>query len=1686
MASVASASSSAPLRDVSNKLPMSIEDTYQKKTQLEHILLRPDTYVGSIERTRQECWVFDGGRKFTSRTIEFVPGLYKIFDEILVNAADNKQRDPSMSLIDVEINPDTGRISVWNDGHGIPIQIHKKEGCYVPELIFGHLLTSSNYNDTQKKTTGGRNGYGAKLANIFSKEFVVETADGVQIYKQVFKNNMSVIGKPQIRDNPKGKEYTKISFLPDFARFGMDALEADTVSLLAKRVYDMAGVSDRSLRVKLNGERIKVSSFKDYVQMYLPDEDPLVPSERPVFHNRINNRWEIVVTQSDGHFEQVSFVNAICTRKGGAHVKHIADQIASKLLVAANKGRGKSKILREAHCKNQLWVFLNCLIENPAFDSQTKDTLTTRVSSFGSTCEVPDSMLKAIVKSPIMDAITRFANFKASAELKKSDGRKKSKLSGIAKLDDANWAGTKKSQQCTLILTEGDSAKSMAVSGISVIPNGRDQYGIFPLRGKLLNVREASSSVVAKNAEISALKQILGLKQGTQYTDTSSLRYGHIMIMTDQDHDGSHIKGLIINFLDASWPSLLRIPSFLVEFVTPIVKVTKGSTEICFFTLQEYMDWRAANQEVKGWTIKYYKGLGTSSNKEAKDYFSKLENHQIDFLYESELDSEAIAMAFTKSKADARKSWLTDYYDPNVYVDHSQPTLSYRDFIYKELIHFSMADVQRSIPSVVDGFKPGHRKILFSCFKRNLVKEIKVAQLSGYVAEHSAYHHGENSLASTIVGMAQNFVGSNNISLLMPNGQFGTRLQGGKDAASARYIFTQLSKLARLVFPVYDDPLLKYQEDDGQSIEPVWYMPVVPMILVNGCDGIGTGWSTFIPSYNPRDLVSNILRKLDGEEFSPMVPWFKNFKGDVIPKGEGKFEIAGLVHQLDNNTIEILELPIRKWTQDYKEWLESITVGAVVEKSEKDKKEKKGLDFQIEEFFEHHTENSVRFLIKLDDSNMAKMHAAHGGDLHKAFKLSTTISLTNMHALEHTSGRVVRYESPLEILEDFYHLRLNFYEKRKTFLFNKLSDELEKLENRVRFVRAVISGEIVVSNRKKLDLLMELKAAGYRMFLKNTSEEDESENSDMEDSTGTTPTAAQQMAKLSSGYDYLLSTKLWNLTSEKIDELLRQHQVKKDELNELLSTSEQDMWRKDLQTLLEGVDDVDNMERLVMSHTPSAKGKGRHGKKGRLAKLIQEATPLSASKGGSSSGMHRLGSKLSRMADMMQLDPSKAGPSSISSGLFSSSIAGSANSSNPFAASSLDKWATLGKKLESVSPAKPAVQAKPAAAGKRVKASSNGGKKGPSRPAATAAKKSKKKKSILDSTDSEAESDFGSDSDSEFDVDEFAPTTVSARNLPSRSARVAASKSLVSAMKEESESESGDGSDEEDAAMSDASEDYVPSAIKSSRPPVLDKKKRLSSEAESDSDSVPPPQKRQKAPALSKKKGAAPLKTVSSVDLTMSDSSDDDDLFGGASSARNSSFDFLESDKPAPAKKRTFGAGSTGGKKSRQKMIMTSSDEDSYATSDQENVSPPKATGSSSSSSLVPGKRGKAGKAGKTASAASAAVAKGKVGKAGKRGKQGVSSTLTARGKTGKAASKKKVSKNISLVETSDEDFSASDDDAPVVVSSRPARATARVAASKVKSYKMDVDSDSEEEEEEQDGSSSEDMAEDSDSSFGL
>jgi len=1567
-----------------------IEETYKKLSQREHVLHRPNMYIGEIKKTLEEMWVFEND-KMTKRMVEYSPAFLKIFDEVLTNALDHSNRDTTVDKIRVDYDITTGEISVLNNGSGVPVVVHKEHNLYVPELIFGHLLSGSNYDDSQQRIGAGVNGLGVKLGNIYSKRFVVETIDSETGLKfiQEFSENMETRSKPKVT-KASGKSYTKITFLPDYARFHMSGLENDTTLLINKRVYDCIACTNKTVNVFLNGERLRGKGLVDYSNYFF--EKDQVKSYYDTFTQRVGKNelvWEWIVVPSD-HFEQVSFVNGNSTYQGGKHVDHIVYQITSKIKTLLETKK-KLKDVKPAIIKERFFLFLRSTIINPQFSSQTKEMLTTQVKDFGCRIEVSDKFIDKLWKSPIVEDIIEFCKMKETMDLAKTtDGKKKNKIY-VPKLEDALWAGTAKSDQCTLILTEGLSAMTFALWGRSIV--GPDRWGVFPMKGKVLNIRDATVSQLMNNEEINNLKQIIGLKQGVDYKNTKDLRYGKVMILTDadclvgdtplllknnknlidiktiddltqewlkieddkftgvlsdyeiwsdkgwtrikriikkktskkiyrivthtgsidvtEDHpllsinkeeimakdvklddlllhdfplfmenklditddlhnlkkkemnkiasnakiqyydyksknnlitelisiknksyyelntpvdispneayvmgffqtdgscgiykwkynykqknrpkaydinrtsyswhisnddiekliksknilsnlydlefkiiedktsekkgydkhykliinggiktkhivekyrnlfydnnklkkipscilnaprnireqflqgiydgdgdrkgfdkngtrridingkigtqglfylyksmgyevsvnnrndkpniytliftkghqqsnpnrikkiidlgyttdyvydletenhhfqggigqmivhncDGSHIKGLLVNLFHCWWPSLLKM-DFIQTLRTPIVKAIRGQKVLEFYTEQDYHKWQS-NTNTKGYQIRYFKGLGTSKKEDAQETFRKMNNLRIDYYHKDNLCDESIILAFEKDKniktktsvgdeetkietasneetkadtetlnmkcSDKRKRWLAQY-DRNSYIDTKESRVSYQDLIHKELIHFSIYDNLRSIPSLCDGLKPSQRKILYYMLKNNINKAIKVAQLSGYVSAETGYHHGEASLQGAIVSMAQDFVGSNNLNLLYPDGNMGSRLLGGKDAASPRYIFTKLSDATNSIFDKRDSPLLNYLNDDGMQIEPEWFMPVLPMVLVNGCEGIGTGYSTYIPPYNPTDIVANLLRVLDDKEPLPMKPYFRNFNGDLRETEPGSYSTYGKWQRVSDTQIKITELPVGAWVTTYKEFLETLvdsnTTKPKTTKSSGGTTKSKKQSVQLKDVQNKtRDENSdICFIVEFCKAeDLEKL--IKNNTLEKTLRLSRSFTTNNMYLFS-DELILTKYRSATDILLDFYDLRIEFYQKRRLYIIKQLQNELTLLNSKIRFINEYINGELDINRRKKEYIVNLLEERDYPKL-----KSDINDNSDKEDVN-------------TKSFDYLVRMPLISLSLEKIQELEKHRDTKQYDLDTLQKKTERDLWRDDLQNIL--------------------------------------------------------------------------------------------------------------------------------------------------------------------------------------------------------------------------------------------------------------------------------------------------------------------------------------------------------------------------------------------------------------------------------------------------------------------------------------------------------------------------------------
>lgn len=1119
---------------------------YSKMDPLEHILHRPDTYVGSTRPRQSEDYVslFNKDFSITNKVIKYPPALLRIFIEPLSNAIDNVARSKNTknpcTKIKIQINKETGETSVWNDGESIAIEFNEDENCYNHSLIFGQLLTSSNYDDEEDRyNISGRNGLGIKLCNVFSEYFRVKGLDpmNMKVFEQEWTQNMKLGLDPVVTDTKLKKGYTEVSWIPDFRQFKMKGYTQDIIDLYCRYVVDAAMLTN--VNVYFNDVLVPVKTLKDYSKLYSTVE------ERDVLC--INTKNAHVVLMPSSHFQSVSFVNGVYTSLGGTHVDAWIEATLRPVVQKLSTPKGITFNIGDI--KKFFRIFVVVRVVNPEFESQSKHKLESPVEA-----SVQKKDINTILGWSIIDDIRRS---KEIGVLKKLE-RKKKNFIKIDGLDPANNEGGKLGHECTLILVEGLAAKTYAVKGIEVGAfgkQGRDWFGIYALRGKVLNVRNAKASSIAKNNVVADIIKALGAQLSVDYTQEDkfkSLRYGRILIITDADVDGIHISGLLQNMVHTLFPTLLdRNESFITSMQTPIVRVfLERKQEVLFYDEREYKKYVAAyNKRYPGKPIntKYYKGLGSSSDQDIMDTFGQ---KMVEFKNDEHTNFNMNKVFHTK-QSDSRKEWLENYDINNIALmwkgDKKETfKLNMSDFLNTEMIKFSLNDCKRSIPSMIDGLKESHRKTLFACFLRNLKytgKSLKVAQLAGYVAEKTAYHHGEQNLYDTITRMANSYPGSNNIPLLYRDGQFGTRLNGGKDAANARYIFTKLDALTRLLFRQEDDILLERVVDDGDVVEPIFYVPILPTILINGCTvGIGTGWSCSVPCYNPLDLIESVkcwleqdgkvLSEEEGTTISllPQIhPWYRGFTGEIKHSGDSKYISWGNVSNEKRSKV-VDELPIGLWTDNFKEFLDNLLEEKVI-KSVKN----------------YSTPEKIRFVITESTDGILCNR--------ETLKLNRYIYTSNM-VLFNENGNIKKYDSIDEIINAFCNIRLDYYVKRKKYILGQLETEIKFLGNKRRFLEEVMSGDIKLfddkgktrKSRKTSDIITELEERGYDKDVKDTKSDNENEEEE----------------EKNNGYNYLLRLQFRSITEEKISKLKNDIDSKIKTRDTLYNTSEKQLWINDL------------------------------------------------------------------------------------------------------------------------------------------------------------------------------------------------------------------------------------------------------------------------------------------------------------------------------------------------------------------------------------------------------------------------------------------------------------------------------------------------------------------------------------------
>lgn len=1201
-----------------------VDVKYQEMELREHILLRPDSYVGGVDMIEMMEWVPEqvgsdinlaNIQKFVHTKLNYCPAALKILDEILINARDAKIRDKGVTFIKIDINRVEKSITVCNNAtHGIPIVQLKKSGLYVPESTFGKLLTGENFKDYEGKITGGRNGYGATCANIYSTKFIVDCSDTTtrQRFQQTFSNNMSEKTIPLITKYSKKEAYVKIKYYPDLDKLGgTNEIDDDFYKLAIRRVYDLAACTSDSVKIYINGKMLKIRTFERYVDLFLGS----IKDCKRVFiklKNQISEKdldglclgnqeerkkkgqkgsdaafvfkdvhpteieWDIAIGLSNGSFGHTAYVNGVHTPDGGEHVNYIRNKIVRQISNYI-KNVKKKTVGSTDYIKNNLWIFVNATVINPAFSSQTKRELTTKSNKFFYKCKFPPEFIEEFErKCKITSRVLRVSEAIELEKLEENGNTKKKRKVRLPKLDEAKWAGGPKSSQCTLILTEGDSAKTLASSGLNVI--GTEKYGIFPLRGKPLTLGKATVKQLLDNKEYNNIKKILGLFEGMTIDDIGKLRYGSIMLMSDQDYDGFHIKLIIMEWFKSRFPDLLlKYPHFIKCFITPIVSATPknlNDKKLMFFSLKDYEDWKLNNPQVyTKYSIKYLKGLGTSTPEDAVSYFENVDKHFKEYYSHDDVKTlEAFDVAFVKDKILDRKQWLRDYDESDV-LDYSQPKFTYCDGINKELKHYSTCSYRRAIPRLCDGLKDVQRKVLWTMIKKGIKTDKKVAQIKGAVSETADYHHGENAISACIVKMAQNYPGSNNYNILHPSGQFGSRRLNGTDASADRYIFTKLTGGTEMLFDSRDNKLLEYETDDYEKyIEPTQYVTILPLVLINGAQGTGTGFSTTVPSFNPLDIIAGLenlmeqisidstLDDIKSVNIVHLKPWFREFKGSIERNLDDTHYVSvGKWERVNPTKIKITELPLGPKCKSfvaYKEWLEKRLIDNQTKNDKQTANKRKRITSSKKVTNKTHfiknidtsiTDNKCEYIVEFQDEVTLSNFIRQSGKLkdyafERTMQLTVDIHYTNMILFDEY-GKLKKFNSPEEILLHFYKIRLDLYHKRKKLLIEDYQIEVDRISEKVRFLEMIISETIKILKQSKVKVIEQLEQNHFKTFSPWIDPQDDKR------------------------YKYLLSIPINSVTTDKIEKFRKEKEKCLAHLQQIKNTHPKDMWKKDLNNI---------------------------------------------------------------------------------------------------------------------------------------------------------------------------------------------------------------------------------------------------------------------------------------------------------------------------------------------------------------------------------------------------------------------------------------------------------------------------------------------------------------------------------------
>lgn len=1214
-----------------------------KLNPFDKVRLRPAAYIGEVKNIEKEEWVFDEDTQtIVKKLIKYNTGMLHLFVEILSNAIDNTWRSKDfgykMTYISIEANADPtsdsyGWMTIKNDGYPIPVELREythenyrtgkvtKEMAYPADYFWGEFDAGTNYKEDWRRKSSGLHGIGGKIVTALSSQVIIDHADpnNKKKYYKSYQGGGKVQGKPSITPYVKKNGYTSVSFLPDadYEFFLPNStIDDDFVSLIKRYAYEASMIT--GLKVFFNEEEVVVKNLEKYSRFFYPDA-----KEHKLIRFAAPNGDECVIVSGDipevnvmEKPPQVSWVNGINTSEGGIHVDAWTRAIFPKLVKAFNtKKRGKNVPEIKVTAKRLYpWLTLYVRAESfgALFESNAKKIFTSYKINETETSdkivlnepeseEFTRSINEAVKKIMKWDFIS-FIEEQLIAEAETQSNKDNAKVSSKfieEKYEDANMV-EKEPENCILIICEGSSAHAMARKLVPNLPGGRDYWGVYELRGKFLNLSKAATTKINSNKEFKVLKQMTGLIPLTDYStleSRKSLRYGGFWLLTDADPDGMHIRGLVLSSLNTFWPSIISknpkdtmlsdMQTYAVTVYSKDGKLTKG-----YYTVEEFEKEKASLD--KGSYVRYLKGLGTHKPEEIQSYLEK--ELMVRTFYKDPRGTKAIEMAFVDGSA-GRKEWMMNALKSGQKPDNFQlnGNLSLSKFVYNDMVPYVIMSLDRAIPSIWDGLKDSQRKCIYGGLKQKYPKPLgakEMLSVTGEIKSITQYHHGE--LGPTVARMGQYFPGSNNINYFKPDGLFGTRELNGTDIAKERYLQTGPEEICSFIFSGMDDPILERRDsDDGRSkLEYKHYVPVIPMILVNGCEGIATGWASTIPCYNPLDLVAWIRAWLKGTSLKkPLKPWYRGYKGTIELLGSdgkpwdpssGSHPAKWLSRGILTKTKEPWDKPPytkgSKKVKDPKWVIEEIPIGLSINaikthinffmtgvktmKGDKAKsKEKKvakakgkpqvtaRIKPRLRDFRNYSKSNSPWIEILPTKDFVPDIDTKGNFDL-----LKKVHSFNKMYLLN-AEGIPTKYSTPEEILQEWCELRKGVYTERMKWWLSRWERDRVRQSQKYKFVKMVRDGTLDL-HQKADELEKNMISLGLQKLVQDSKWKSAERQVD----------EGFEEPETEGSFDYLLSMQMRSMTVEKLAEIKKEIEKIEEKIEHYQTSSEADIWEEDLQS----------------------------------------------------------------------------------------------------------------------------------------------------------------------------------------------------------------------------------------------------------------------------------------------------------------------------------------------------------------------------------------------------------------------------------------------------------------------------------------------------------------------------------------